>query len=243
MGVGLVGVYGASRRFHLIRHLTLPMKAFLVTSTGTFAAIIAADRSSRSFQSAQHPEEQYREAYHRQRLELEANKSSYDRAMDWGRENRYSIVGASWLASMATALGLVSRNKYLTGAQKLVQARVYAQGLTLAVLIATAAFEIGDRKKGVSRWKTVRMIDPNDPEHKKIIEKKVHQESYEGEDQWRGKWNEPRNDLSQLTEIDMIEAEERKLKARKEAVEKLHEQHAHKAPKDAHVEASNKSKN
>lgn len=87
---------------------------------------------------------------------------------------------------MAVALGLVGRNPYLSTQQKLVQARVYAQGLTLAVLIATAAFEIGDRNEGQGRWETVKIIDPDDPEHKHLIEKKIHHESYAGEDQWKG---------------------------------------------------------
>ena len=95
-------------------------------------------------------------------------------------------MGGSWLASMAIALGLVGRNPYLTGAQKLVQARVYAQGLTVAVLIVTAAFEIGDRNKGEGRWETVKVLDPSDETHQRLIEKRVHHESYQGEDQWRG---------------------------------------------------------
>lgn len=106
--------------------------------------------------------------------------------MHWGKENRYPIVGVSWVASMAIALGLVGRNPYLSTQQKLVQARVYAQGLTLAVLIATAAFEIGDRSEGQGRWETVQILDPDDPEHKHMIEKKIHHESYAGEDQWKG---------------------------------------------------------
>lgn len=106
--------------------------------------------------------------------------------MHWGKENRYPIVGISWVASMAIALGLVGRNPYLSTQQKLVQARVYAQGLTLAVLIATAAFEIGDRNEGQGRWETVKILDPDDPEHKHMIEKKIHHESYAGEDQWKG---------------------------------------------------------
>ena len=106
---------------------------------------------------------------------------------------------------MAIALGLVGRSPYLSTSQKIVQARVYAQGLTLAVLIATAAFEIGDRKDDKGRWETVKIIDPDDPEHKHLIEKKVHHERYAGEDLWR----------------DMVETEERKIKEREEVA---HEQ-------------------
>lgn len=90
---------------------------------------------------------------------------------------------------MAIALGLVGRNPYLSGQQKLVQARVYAQGLTLAVLIASFALEGNDLRAGKGRWETVKMLDPNDPDHKRIIEKRIHHESYTGEDQWMGEYS------------------------------------------------------
>ena len=106
--------------------------------------------------------------------------------MSWGRENRYSIVFVSWLASMGLALAIVGRAPMSTS-QKVVQARVYAQGLTLAVLIVSAAFEMNDAKRGSGRWETVMVLDPNDPEHKHLIEKKVHKEEYEGQDLWKGK--------------------------------------------------------
>ena len=89
---------------------------------------------------------------------------------------------------MATALTIVGKSPYLSTAQKLVQARVYAQGLTIAVLIATAVFEIGDRNKEEGRWETIKYVDPKDPEHKRLLEKKVHHERYAGEDQWKGEF-------------------------------------------------------
>lgn len=205
-GLGLViggaVVYASHKRFPTFRSLTLPMKTFLVTSSATFAAIINADRASRSFEWARDPQRQYRDRATSDLEAVKATESSFQRFKDWGRENRYPIVTASWVASMGIALGLVGRNPYLTRAQKLVQARVYAQGLTLAVLVATAAFEVGDASKGKGRWETVMILDPNDPEHKHMIEKRIHHEAYEGEDLWR----------------DMVATEERKILARKNAV-------------------------
>ncbi|KAF4632649.1 hypothetical protein G7Y89_g5470 [Cudoniella acicularis] len=203
LAVGGAAVFASHKRFPTFRSLTLPLKTFLVTSSGTFAAIINADRASRSFEFNRDPARQYRD---KASSDLEASKAAettFQRFKDWGRENRYSIVTASWVASMGIALGLVGRNPYLTKAQKLVQARVYAQGLTLAILIATAAFEVGDANKGRGRWETVMVLDPNDPEHKHMIEKKIHHEAYQGEDLWR----------------DMVAAEERKIAARKNAVQ------------------------
>ena len=67
-------------------------------------------------------------------------------------DNRYSIVGASWVASMGAAFAMVSRSPMNT-AQKLVQARVYAQGLTMAVVIASLALEGADMKAARSESK------------------------------------------------------------------------------------------
>ena len=275
---GFLGVYGATLRFAAFRSLTLPLKAFLVTSAGTFAgkflfrllngpecpelgtcekmeftresgyiedalhidcdvldsvhqlgvdvnwanvtmckAIVSADKYSRAFEASRHPEEQYKDEAERQRLELEASKSQFQRVKDWGKANRYPIVGVSWVASMAIALGLVGRSPYLSTSQKIVQARVYAQGLTLAVLVATAAFEIGDANNDQGRWETIKIVDPNDPEHKHLIEKKIHHERYAGEDMWR----------------DMVSAEEQRIQEREDAA---HEQEEHdaKAGKNKH---------
>ena len=123
---------------------------------------------------------------------------------------------------MGGALTLVGRNPYLTGQQKLVQARVYAQGLTMAVVIASLAFEGVDSAQGKGRWETVRYVDPNDPEHKHVIEKKIHHEKYKGEDQW----------------MDMVAAEEERLKEREEAKE----EHAQKNKKDNQHKEEPKSK-
>ncbi|KAM0158158.1 hypothetical protein ACHAQE_004982 [Botrytis cinerea] len=203
LAVGGAALYVANRRFHTIRSLTIPMKSFLVSSSGTFAAIISADRASRSYEWNRDPSRKYKDKSTLLLEQEKASETTAQRLKAWGKENRYSIVTASWVASMGIAFGMVSKNKYLTGAQKLVQARVYAQGLTLAVLVASAAFEMGDAKKGTGRWETVTVLDPNDPEHKHLIQKKIHHEAYEGEDLWR----------------DMVEAEERRINERKRLAE------------------------
>lgn len=127
--------------------------------------------------------------------------------MKWLQENRYGIVLGSWVVSITAAMGIVGKNPYLTGQQKLVQARVYAQGFTIAAVIASLAFEGNDRMTGSGRWETVKILDPNDPEHKHMIEKKIHHERYSGEDQW----------------MDMVEAEERRMKEREKAVKEREE--------------------
>ncbi|KAL8792236.1 MAG: hypothetical protein Q9195_005192 [Heterodermia aff. obscurata] len=198
LALGAAGVYAAGVRYPAFRQLTLPLRAFLITSAGTFSAIVSADHYSRAYEKSRHPDEGFQDESARARAEAYSRRSTYEKAMQFGKEQRYKIVGGSWVASMGIALGLVGRNPYLTTAQKLVQARVYAQGLTVAVLVATAVFEIGDRNNEEGRYEIVQVLDPNDPTHKHLIDKKIHKEEYRGEDQWK----------------DMVESEERKMQER-----------------------------
>jgi len=199
LAAGIAGVTLASRRYPAFRSLTLPFRSFLVTSAGTFAAIISAERSSINYQRAKDPMYFYKDAAQQMAEKVRQNENASARLKDWGRQNRYSIVFTSWIAAMGIALALVNRNKYLTTSQKLVQARVYAQGLTLAVLIATAAFETADAKSGKGRWETVMVLDPNDPTHKHLIEKRIEKEDYEGQNLWK----------------DMVDAEEKRIAEQK----------------------------
>lgn len=230
LGVGFAGVALAQRRYAFIRNLTLPLKAFLVTSSGTFAGIIHADTYSRKYEADQNPKErQFREREAQRTAAAQANRTFTEKAMEFGRKERYKIVGASWVGSMAAAFAIVNRNKYLTGAQKLVQARVYAQFLTLAVLVATAAFEISDSRNQQGRFETVRYLDPSDPEHKRYLEKQVELEAPS-----QGNHN-PTDDLWK----DMVAAEEERLHEREARHKELEKQH-HKRNNGDHRKTSKK---
>jgi len=222
LAAGTGAVWLASRRFPAFRKLTLPFRVFLAVSTSTFAAIVTAEKAGEAFEKRAHPEREYKDATQQLQDQIAAQKSAGRRMRDWATEHRYGIVFGSWVASMGIALGLVQRNRYLTGAQKLVQARVYAQGLTVAVLLASFALEGSDAARGKGRWETIKVLDPNDPEHKHLIEKRIHHERYQGEDQW----------------MDMVASEERRMKreleekdrknkiAQKERVSKEDKSHA-----------------
>jgi uncharacterized membrane protein YjjB (DUF3815 family) len=198
VGVGALAL--GARRYPFIKNLTLPFRGFLTSSATLVGATIASENKSIELGRDVNPMSHYKDEATLARELARQQSSAWERTMGWGRENRYTIVFGSWVAAMGLALAMVGRNKYLTGAQKLVQARVYAQGLTVAVLVATAAFETSDARRGESRFQTVKVLDPSDPTHRTLIEKRVHKEEYEGQDLWK----------------DMVAAEERRLKALEE---------------------------
>ena len=194
---------GAARRYPAFNSLTLPLKAFLITSSGTFGGIITADHFSRKFESAQKPADQALASIEQHRRQEHVSGMTWtERAMDWGRRERYKIVGASWFISMVAAFALVGRNPYLTRPQQLVQARVYAQGLTLAVLIATASFELQDSNKGRGRYETVEYIDDQNHRHTKQVEREAPSD---GDPLWK----------------EMVKEEEQRLKERDAAIQEM----------------------
>lgn len=63
--------------------------------------------------------------------------STYDRTLAWTKFHKFKVVIGSWLGSMG-ASWLYIQSQPLSFSQKIVQARVWAQGLTLASLLVMA---------------------------------------------------------------------------------------------------------
>lgn len=77
--------------------------------------------------------------------------------------NKYKIVLSAWLASMYGLWVFVNRDKVMPAAQKLVQARMYAQAITIVLLLSTLGLamkeaEINkDKPKPIPEWKKYLM--------------------------------------------------------------------------------------
>ncbi|KAI0650296.1 hypothetical protein C8Q79DRAFT_1006578 [Trametes meyenii] len=66
---------------------------------------------------------------------------------EWAIQNQYKVILGSWAASMALAGAIVMRNRYQSTPQKVVQARMWAQGLTIGVLIAAGVLTHTQRQQ------------------------------------------------------------------------------------------------
>lgn len=77
--------------------------------------------------------------------------STKDKISDWASRHEYSIIMGSWALSLAAAAAVISRDKYQTGPQKIVQARMWAQGLTIGILIAAGALKHGQRAETAAK--------------------------------------------------------------------------------------------
>lgn len=195
------------------------MKVFLASSAGMFLCITAAEHASQNYQAQHNKDQRWLMAREQSMRSTElAQQSTRDRIIGRARQEKYKLIGAAWIVSMIGSFVLVGRNPYLTGQQKIVQARVYAQGLTVAILCASAGLEIAEQRRGrgILDAQKVGVVMSEVRQHDAAENSKHHGEA----DLWK----------------DMVAAEELRLK-RKHLPLYEHE-HAHGLDDEASLESS-----
>ncbi|KAJ2819076.1 Replication factor C, subunit RFC4 [Coemansia furcata] len=87
-----------------------------------------------------------REAILNQRARIDARTSLADRSIHFVNEHRWSILGYTWLIGITGSLLYLYKQKGMTATQKAVQARMYAQAITLVGILSTAGIaSLGDK--------------------------------------------------------------------------------------------------
>ncbi|CAG8631410.1 21229_t:CDS:2 [Dentiscutata erythropus] len=159
LGVSLGLSLVAQRYSPFYQKLTLPLKAFLVSY----------ERASLNYERKKY-------GYYQPVKELHQKLPTTQVVKDFISENRYGIVCGSWALCMAGSLAYTYRNKYLTFPQKLVQARMYAQALTIIMVLATAGLSMSPKQPkipvGSDLWR--EMVDAEEIKMKHIQEIKDH---------------------------------------------------------------------
>lgn len=146
LGLGIGGAFGAylkKRTNFFSGRVGGYQRVFIFVAPAAFCTIVNMELSSRDFEAQQ------RERQHGENLGVTShapnrNASIYDKFMDFMGANKYKVIVGGWAASMAGSFYLVNRDKYITKSQKIVQARVYAQGLTVAMLLASVVLSVND---------------------------------------------------------------------------------------------------
>ncbi|KAI7903502.1 uncharacterized protein BX663DRAFT_542445 [Cokeromyces recurvatus] len=148
LGLGLAATALTIRKSPEFRSLSRPIQSIMAASTTAAGFLFASDRAVTEYENRQlgYTDEIMIEQL--KKREPEANLSSFDKSLRYLNDNRWSFIGLSWAVSMAGALGYSFSNKYLSTQQKVVQARMYAQAITIAVLLASAGLSVyvGDDK-------------------------------------------------------------------------------------------------
>lgn len=148
-GLALPLSYLAHRKWPAYRAMPIQLKALGVILIVLPAFAIQAER-----RGVEYDESTWtgagKQLLDREEREKEANwehLSTGQKIKGWAAQNQYKVILGGWASSMALAGGIIMRNKYQTMPQKVVQARMWAQALTIGVLIAAGVLTHAQRVK------------------------------------------------------------------------------------------------
>ncbi|KAI0774130.1 hypothetical protein C8Q74DRAFT_811096 [Fomes fomentarius] len=157
LGFALPASYVLHRRWPYYRTLQPSLKAFGVILVAVPAFVISAERAGFKYEREQWCVSLTRESlrsnacrptirHDQGKVELDAAQARQeaeweglslgDKASDFVRRHQYGVIVGSWAAAITGAFGYIMRDPYQSMPQKVVQARVWAQGLTIGIIIA-----------------------------------------------------------------------------------------------------------
>ncbi|KAI0082489.1 hypothetical protein K474DRAFT_1655263 [Panus rudis PR-1116 ss-1] len=162
LAVALPASYILNKRWHYYRQLPPSLKAFGVILVAVPAFIISAEKAGQRFEREQWSDVGKMEIdeVHRREQQRWESLTFGQKVRDVAVRHEYGIIGGAWALSMATAFGIIMRNPYQTTAQKIVQARMWAQGLTIGILIASGVLVHSSRSKALDEG-PVRHLEPD----------------------------------------------------------------------------------
>ncbi|OCH90964.1 hypothetical protein OBBRIDRAFT_559092 [Obba rivulosa] len=141
LAVSLPASYIMHRRWPAYRALTPALKTLGVIIVTVPSFVISAERATLRFEREQWTgagKEELDTLEERERRRWE-RLSLGEKMRDLAARHEYGFIGGAWALSMVTAFSIIMRNPYQSLPQKVVQARLWAQGLTVGVLIAAGA--------------------------------------------------------------------------------------------------------
>ncbi|KAJ7044858.1 hypothetical protein C8F04DRAFT_598859 [Mycena alexandri] len=146
--IATLGSIYSHRRWAYYRALPPSLKVLGVLIITAPALSIQAERRGLEYDRSQWEGDGVRllDMQEHQEMSRWENLTTSDKIADWAARHEYSIIVGGWALSLAIAGGIISRDKYQTTAQKIVQARMWAQGLTIGIILTAAGLKTGHNK-------------------------------------------------------------------------------------------------
>lgn len=165
LGVSAVFVTAFKRRYPIhYGQYTSTIKACMWTLPTLGLGGFWADEGSVKFSEMMHRSDYLSKVKNEEKTRI-SELSLADRLYLKVSENRYKVIVGTWAASLGLAWSMVSKDHIMTTAQKAVQARMYAQAITVLLLLSTVALSVHDRD-------LAEMVPAPKADWKRIIEER-----------------------------------------------------------------------
>ncbi|GMM36199.1 Rcf2 protein [Saccharomycopsis crataegensis] len=168
------------QRFPAIGRLPIAFKTALKIAPPTFGISVMAELSSQDFDRKMYHDDPRIVERHLQELRRWKSLSWNDKFVESLSNHKYKVIVGAWAASLYGSWALVNRDPIMTQTQKLVQARVYAQFLTVGLLLGSIGLSVHEENLEKSRNIKKQSKDVDDT-WKDIVEDEEKAELARGE--------------------------------------------------------------
>jgi len=178
--VALAGSYWAHHYTSTYRRLPISLKVMGIILVAAPCLTIQAERRGLEYDRSQWKGDSLRVIDEKALEEVKRwnNMSMTGKLGDFAARRQYSLIIAGWATSLGVAAAIISRNKYQTFPQKIVQARMWAQGLTIGLLIVAGALTHSQRLRQAEEgqhdhsWKD--LLEQQERDHRLAAEEASH---------------------------------------------------------------------
>jgi hypothetical protein len=148
VGLGLsFGIgYWAKRHSSLYRAMTPTFKTFFFLVPVLGCGITTTEWASLKFDMDTYDFGEGNKKLQEERKKFE-QLPLLERVQIGANNHKYKIIVGAWAASLGGSFWWVNRDKYMTSSQKLVQARMYAQALTVVILLGSMLMSVNSIQK------------------------------------------------------------------------------------------------
>lgn len=140
VAISFAGMRYLPRKFPNFKPHTLPwsLRTAMFITPPTLISAIAAEEASNKFDEMRYSGD-YKEKQEKQQ-ELEwAEMSSTEKVVTFLSNHKYKVITGAWAGSLYASWHIINRDPIMTKPQKIVQARMYAQFITVLLLLGTIA--------------------------------------------------------------------------------------------------------
>ncbi|KAL6942568.1 hypothetical protein ACO0QE_003747 [Hanseniaspora vineae] len=121
------------------------MRTALFITPPTLLTSIAAEEASNKFDKIMYSNEAEQKAAIEEHKKWNAMSTS-DKAVTLLNKHKYQIILATWAGSLWGSWRIINKDKLMTGPQKIVQARMYAQFITVGLLLGAMGLSMYEQK-------------------------------------------------------------------------------------------------
>lgn len=165
-----IGIYGLAPRYYpRIFNLPWSIRTAIFVMPPAFAASVNAELNSQEFDYDMYSSEASQKRILNEHRRWEALTPT-EKIVEVVSAKKYLIITGLWAASMWGSWVYVNRDHLLTKTQKFVQARMYAQFLTVGLLLGSMGLSMMEEKSNAKHKKVVFTADDE------ALEEVLHQE-------------------------------------------------------------------